>query len=159
MSKENQIIVESCADCTIVVNVPEFHIFREWPKRGVKYLFDRETFEQAYYDPAVTNLFLQGYLKCDDIDFLRNVGLVDENDKVLVTELTESLMKRMIGVMPMKELKETLEKLQPNQLVDLADYAVEHPTDLKIDKAEFLSKVTGKNILKAIENAKADQEG
>jgi len=155
--KENQVMVESCADCTISLDAPEFHISRVWSKRGAKYPFDRELLEQLFYQPGIEALFFQGYLKCNDKEFMKDMGLMSEDETPVVVELTDVFMKRMIGVMPMKEFKDNLAKLQPNQIMDLTDYAIEHSSDLKIDKAEILSKMTGKQVMRAIEYARAEE--
>jgi len=156
--KENQVIVESCADCTIVVDVPEDRIHKEWTARGQKYPFDKDQLDTLMYRRDVSTLFQEGYLKCMDREFLENNNLLEEDGTPKVVDLTPALMKRMIGVMPINEFKESLKKLSKSQLADLADFAIDHPNELKLDKADILTKMTGKNILRTIEFAKDDQE-
>ena len=48
--------------------------------------------------------------------------------------------------------------LSGNQIVELADYAITNFSKLKMDRIDVLSRVSGKNILKAIELHKAAQE-
>lgn len=157
--KENQVMVESCAECTVVIDVPDEHVRKVWTKRGQKYPFDRDQLNTLMYNTGVAALFHEGYLKCMDKEFMSDNDMLKDDGTPRVIEMTDALMKRLIGVMPMQEFKETLATLQPNQIKDLADFAIEHSTDLKMDKADILTKMTGKNILRAIEYANADQEG
>jgi len=98
-------------------------------------------------------------LKTDDVEFLKNVGLMDEDGNKEVVELSADLLMRMIKLMPITDLKAHLKTLSNSQLSELGDFAVLHYKDLKMDRVDLLSKVTGKNILKAIENYKASMEG
>jgi len=154
MADTVKIAVESCMNYPVLINAPAYNVRREWVKAGQKFMFERELLEQLYYDPGVEFLFRNGYLKCDNKDFMRDVGLLNEEDEPIVVELTNALMKRFLKTMPMAEVKKEIVKLTPGQLEILADYAVEHPEELNLDRAEFLSKASGKNILKAIELAK-----
>ena len=107
---ENMIMVENATDNTIVIDIPELAIHRTWRKRGVQYPFERSTLMQAYYDPAVEYLFRKGMLITKDKQFLKDVGLMDEDGTTEIFELTSLVMARMIQIMPLSELKETLRK-------------------------------------------------
>ena len=158
MDKNNMVYVTNASDHTIVVDIPELSLKRTWNKRGQKYPFDRQQLEQAYYDPAVEYLFKQGMITTDDKEFLKNVGLMDEEENSSVVQLTDQLLNRMIKFMPMVELKDTIATLSHTQLKDLGEYAIAHYADLQLDRIDLLSQATGKNLLKAIENYKASQE-
>jgi hypothetical protein len=67
-------------------------------------------------------------------------------------------MKRCIGVMPVAELATHLKKMSKHQIEELTEYAIQNSKDLRMDRIDLLGKVSGKNILKAIELLKADQE-
>lgn len=153
------ITVTSASDYTVVVNVPTVQLHRVWRKRGSHYPIDRETMYQAYYDPSVEYLFQKGLLTTDDKEFLVAVGLADEEGATEVIPLTDALINRILKLMPMSDVKETLKKLSPIQIDELADYAVEHYKDLSMDRIDLLSKASGKKLMKAIELYKAGQEG
>ena len=89
---------------------------------------------QAYYNPSVEYLFKKGLLTTDDKDFLKEVGLMSEDGEAEVIALTEDLEIRMIKHMPLADLKVNLAKLTRDQLIDLAEYAVSHYADLKLDR-------------------------
>lgn len=155
----NMIMVRSASDWTIVIDIPYLNLHRVWTKRGQKYPVDRAVLLQAYYDNAVEALFKKGALVVDDKDFLREVGLLDAEDKSVVYELTENMKQRLIKLMPLSEVKKELAKMSDSQLDELGDYAVTHYVDLGMDRIDLLSKATGKNILVAIKNYKDSMEG
>lgn len=155
----NTVYVTSVSDHTIVMFVPELMLNKTWNKRGQRYPIPRETLIQAYYNPSVEYLFKEGILTTDDKEFLFSVGLASEDGSTEVINLTEELEQRMIKLMPVADLKNYLVKLSRTQLTELAEYAVSHYQDLKMDRIDLLSQVTGKNLLKSIENYKASLEG
>ena len=156
---ENMIYVTSASDHTIVMFVPELQLSKTWTKRGQRYPIARETLIQAYYNASVEYLFKEGLLTVDDNSFLKEVGLMTEDGECEIVPLTTDLEMRLIKHMPIADVKVHLAKLTHTQLNELAEFAIAHYGDLKMDRIDLLSKVTGKNILKAIENYKAAQEG
>ena len=154
----NTVYVTSASNHIIVLHVPEMLLTKTWNKRGQKYPFDREQLIQAYYNPSVEYLFRQGMLVTDDKEFLKQVGLMDEEEHSEVVNLTENLLMRIIKHMPVSELKGVLSTLSRTQLTELGEFAVAHYTDLNLDRVDILSAATGKNLLKAIENYKKAQE-
>ena len=156
----NEIIyVASASDHTLIMFVPEMNLSKTWTKRGQRYPFQREQLIQAYYNASVERLFRDGLLVTDDKEFLKAVGLMDEDEHCEVVNLTEDLLKRMIKLMPVADLKIQAAKLSKPQLNELGEYAISHYSALDLGRVDVLSKLTGKNILKAIENYKAAQEG
>lgn len=156
--ENTMIMVTSASDFTLVINVPEISLHKTWRKRGAKYPIDRKLLVQAYYDPSVENLFKSGMLTTNDTTFLKEVGLMEEDGTTEVVVLTEAMLHRLVKAMPIAEVKKELIKLSRTQLEELADYAVEHYTDLQMDRIELFSKATGKNLMKAIEHYRKAQE-
>jgi hypothetical protein len=104
-------------------------------------------------------LVTKGALIIEDVEFLRSVGLLDEStQKSVVYELTDALKTRLIKIMPLQEVALELQKMSPLQISEVADYAITHYTELKMDRIDLLSKTSGKNIMKAIELYRASQE-
>ena len=155
----NMIMVKSASDFTIVVNVPDIPLHRTWKKRGAQYPIDRKMLLQAYYDPSVEYLFKEGMLTTNDVSFLKEVGLIEEDGTETVVILTEALMMRLIKTMPVAEVKKELKKLSRTQLEELGEYAVSHYSELSLDRVDVLTAATGKNIMKAIEHYRRAQEG
>lgn len=155
---DNMIMVKSASDFTLVVNVPDIPLHRTWTKRGAQFPIDRKVLLQAYYDPSVEALFNEGQLVTNDVEFLKEVGLISEEGVSKITPLTEQFMLRIIKLMPVSEVKSTLQTLTRSQLEELADYAVANYANLNLDRVDLLAKATGKNIMKAIEHLRKTQE-
>lgn len=155
----DMIKVRSACDATVVINSPATMMVKTWNKRGAFHLVARDVLLQTFYNSSLERLVKKGLLVIEDRDFLKEVGfLVDEEETPVLFELTEAIMQKCLGAMPMWELEQTLKKLSEQQAIDLAEYAIRHHTDLKMDRVELLSKASGRNILKAIELYKAAQE-
>ena len=157
--ENKMIMVKSASDYTLVVNIPDIPLHRTWKKRGAQFPIDRNLLLQAYYDPSVEALFKEGMLTTNDVEFLKEVGLIEEDGTETVMVLTEQLMNRLIKVMPVAEVATTIKKLSRTQLEELAEYAIEHYTDLAMDRIDLLSKATGKNIMNAITHYRKGLEG
>ena len=154
----DMIKVRSASDSTVVVSSPSTMVNKTWAKRNSFHMISRDALLQTYYNSCLEKLVLKGILVIEDKDFLREVGLLEEEDAPVVFELTETIMKKCISTMPMWELEQTIGKLSEHQIADLVNYAIQHHSDLKMDRIEILSKASRKNILKAIELYKAAQE-
>ena len=109
-------------------------------------------------------MFTEGNLWIDDADFRKELGLEtdavegeDLEQKTLIL-LDDKLLNRIIKLMPPIEVESTLKQLSPAQCLEVADYAVQHYGDLKMDRIELLSKYCDTDILKAIEMRKALEE-
>lgn len=156
--ENNMVMVKSASDFTLVVNIPDIPLHRTWKKRGAQFPIDRKILLQAYYDPSVEALFREGMLTTNDVEFLKEVGLIEEDGTANVVVLTEQQMLRLIKLMPVAELKAELVKLSRTQLNELAEYAISNYTNLAMDRIDILTAATGKNIMKAIEHHRKAQE-
>ena len=154
----DMIKVRSASDATVVVSSPSTMLNKTWNKRNSFHFISRDTLMQTYYNSCLERLVTKGLLIIEDDDFLREVGLLDEEEKPVVMELTEAIMQKAISVMPLWEFGQILEKLSNHQINDLANYAIQHYAELRMDRIEILGKASNKNILKAIELYKAAQE-
>lgn len=156
--ENNFVMVRSASDWTLVMDVPHLNLHRVWTKRGQKFPIERSALMQAYYRPAVEQLFREGSLITDDRDFLREVGLLDENEESIVYELTETMKTRLIKLMPLIEVRNELAKMSASQIEELANYAITHYQDLVMDRIDLLSKASGKDLMVAIRNYRAAME-
>ena len=155
---EREIIkVRSESNFTIVIDLPELQVHRTWRKAGQEYPFERSVLQQAFYDPSVEYLFRHGMLSTDDVQFKVEVGLMEE-EKDVVAKLNDTQKMRIIKLMPLVDVKKELAKLSVEQLNELAEFAIEHYKDLSMDRVDVLSKASGRNILKSIENYKRSLE-
>lgn len=151
--------IRSTTDRTISLFDPTIPVRKTFAKRGAIATIERDKLVQLYFNSSLEDALRSGTLVIDDKNFLYEVGYItDAEEKVEAYELTPTLMKRCIGVMPLAELMVELKKMSLDQIKELADYAVLNNTELKMDRIDVLSKASGKNILKAIELHRADQE-
>ena len=156
----NFVMVKSASDWTLVMDIPHLNLHRTWTKRGQQYPIDRTALIQAYYTPAIESLFKSGMLITNDVEFLREIGLLDEDtQKSVAYELTDTMKTRLIKLMPLVEVTRELKKMSNEQIQELAEYAIANYKDLMMDRIDLLSKASGKNIMEAIKNYKAAQEG
>ena len=153
----DMIKIRSASDSIVVINSPETMMVKTWNKKGAFHFVARDVLLQTYYNSSLEYLVTNGLLVIEDKDFLTEVGLLVEEESIVV-ELTESLLKKCISSMPLWEFNKTIEQLSPYQIDDLVAYAVKNASELKMDRIEILSKASGKNILKAIELHRAAQE-
>lgn len=154
----DMIYVTSASDQTLVIYYPDIPLSKTWTKRGQKQLVNRDQLILAYYHLGTETLFKQGLLITDDEAFLKEVGLMDEEGHKEVNPLNTDLMKRMISVMPVADVKEHLKKMTRAQIDEFGTYAIENYKDLKNDRIDLISKATGRDIFKCIVNLKASQE-
>jgi hypothetical protein len=152
--------IRSTTDSTVSLYDPTIPVRKVFEKRGAVAVVEKDKLIQMYFNSSLEGALRKGLLVIDDKDFLYEVGYItDREEQVEQFELTPTLMKRCIGVMPVAELAATLKKMSMHQIQALVDYAVLNHNDLRMDRIDLLSKASGKNILKAIELNRADQEG
>ena len=147
-----------------ILYLPEYHYSRTWPKKGTKIMVDREILANSIYQPGVERMFTEGNLWIDDQEFRIELGLEtapvegDEVEAKTLVKLDDKLLNRIIKLMPVSEVKATIETLSPAQRLEVADYAVEHYQDLKMDRIEVLTKLCDTDILKAVEMKKGFEQ-
>ena len=127
--------------------------------KDAKDMIEKDKLIQLYYNSELETAMRAGLLVIDDRDFLVEVGyIIDANETIETIDLNPTFMKRCIGAMPVAELATNLKKMSKYQIEELVEYAIQNSKELRMDRIELLGKVSGKNILKAIELLKADQE-
>ena len=152
------IMVKSASDCTVVVSIPEMGLRKTWTKRGMRLPIEETLLMQACYNPAVEYLIRSGSLVIEDKEFLINAGFMSKEEIDNLVELTDAYIARLIKNMPLQELKREIGKLSRTQIDEVVNYAIAHYTELGMDRVDFFSKISGKDMMKAIANYKAAQE-
>lgn len=152
--------VRSLTDITVSLYEPSIPINKTFEKRGAIIPFEKDKLIQLFYNSHLEEYIRAGILAIDDKDFLYEVGfLTSPEETIQIIELTPNFLKRCISVMPVHELKNAIEQMSSIQRLELAQYAIEHYNELMMDRIDIIGNASGKNILKAIEQYKADQEG
>lgn len=138
----------------------DLHISRKWPARGSSVLIDKEIVEELMYDPSFKNMIDDGTLYIEDFEFKKELGIEPEDAKTeTIIYLGEKELERYWKNMPLSQFKVEVKNLKKAQLDSLADYAMTHGDDGSIPKANYLSEISGRNILKGIELRKSIKEG
>ena len=151
--------VRSTTDVTVSLFDPTIPLRKSWEKRGATIPIEREKLVQAFYSSDLEAALCAGLLAIDDKEFLYEVGMLEnKDDPVNIIELTPVLMDKCIGTMPIWEFTQYLNKMSKHQIDELVEYAISNNNKLKMDRIDVLTKVSGKNILKAIELFRAAQE-
>ena len=149
MSDKIKVISEFNGRC--VIENPDLHISRAWPARGAAVLFTKEQIEELMFDPAFSNMVKEGYLYIEDMEVKKEVGIEPE-DATAPTAilLDDKQLKRFWKDMPLSQFKVETKNLKKVQLDSLAEYAIREGGG-SIEKANYLSKISGYKILKGIE--------
>lgn len=150
MSDKVKVISEFNGRC--VIENSDLHISRVWQGRGDSVLFTKEQIEELMFDPAFSNMVREGYLYIEDMEVKKAIG-VEPEDATAPTAilLDDKQLKRFWKDMPLAQFKVEAKQLKKVQLEGLAEYAIRHGDEGTIEKANYLSKLSGYKILKGIE--------
>lgn len=158
MSEKIKVISAATGRC--ILNNRDLGIRRLWPGRGSVVTFTKDQIEALMYDPAFSNMVTEGYLYIDDMDVKKEIGIEPEDATTpTIMFLDNKELNRFWKIMPVSQFKIETQKLTKQQLNSLAEYAIRHGSDGSIDKANYLSTISGYNILKGIELESQSQEG
>ena len=148
----DKIKVISAANGRCVINNRDLGIRRIWPGRGSVVIFTKEQIEGLMYDPAFSNMVNEGYLYIEDMEVKKEIGIEPEDAETpTIVLMDEKELKRYWKDMPFAQFKVELEKLTHNQVESLVEYAIRNNNLGSIEKANYLSKISGRNVLKGIE--------
>lgn len=156
----DKVKVISSFDGRCGIDNSDLHISRRWPARGASVMLDKEIVEELMYDDAFKNMIEDGTLFIDDMELKKELGIEPEDAETpTIIYLSDKELERFWKNMPLAQFKVEVKKLRKAQIDSLVDYAVEHGDDGSIPKANFLTEISGRNVLKGIELRKSIQEG
>ena len=148
----DKIKVISAFDGRCGIDNSDLHISRRWPARGSVVTLDREILEELMYDDAFKNMVEDGTLYIEDMEVKKDLGIEPEDAKTpTIIYLSDKELERYWKIMPLAQFKVEINKLKKAQVDSLVDYAIKHGEDGSITKANFLTELTGRNVLKGIE--------
>lgn len=157
MSDKIKVISEFNGRC--VIENPDLRISRVWPARGSVITFTKEQIEELMFDPAFSNMVKEGYLYIEDLEVKKEVGVEPEDaTEETAILLDEKQLKRFWKDMPLAQFKVEIKNLKKVQIDSLAEYAIQHGDEGSIDKANYLTKISGYQILKGIELERQSKE-
>lgn len=157
MSDKIKVISEFNGRC--VIENADLRISRVWPARGSVITFTKEQIEELMFDPAFSNMVKEGYLYIEDLEVKKEVGVEPEDaTEETAILLDEKQLKRFWKDMPLAQFKVEIKNLKKVQIDSLAEYAIQHGDEGSIDKANYLTKISGYQILKGIELERQSKE-
>jgi hypothetical protein len=157
MSEKVKVI--SAVDGRCGIDNADLHISRRWPARGSAITFTKEQIEELMFDPAFYNMVHEGKLYIEDMEVKKEIGLEPEDAKEPTIILMDNkALERYWKTMPIAQFKLEVKKLTQEQIKELAEYAITHGEDSTIEKANYLSQLSGYQILKGIELEKQSKE-
>ena len=155
----DKIKVISAARGRCIINNRDLGIKRVWQSRGDVVYFTKEQIEALMYDPAFSNMVNEGYLYIEDMEVKKEMGVEPEDaEKPTLILLDDKTLRRFWKDMPFAQFKVETKTLTGEQIKILAEYAIAHGEEGSIDKANYLSKMSGYQILKGIELERQSKE-
>lgn len=155
----DKIKVISQVDGRCGIDNADLHISRRWQGRGDAVLFTKEQIEELMFDPAFRNMVQEGMLYIEDMAVKKEIGVEPEDaEKPTIILLDKKALERFWKIMPLSQFKVETKTLTKAQLKSLAEYAIEHGDEGSIEKANYLSKISGYQILKGIELNRQNKE-
>lgn len=155
----DKIKVISALDHRCGIDNADLHISRRWPGRGSVITFTKEQIEELMFDPAFSNMVKEGMLYIDDMEVKKEIGIEEEDaSEPSLILLDEKQLERYWKNMPIAQFKLETKKLTKSQLTSLARYAMAHGDLGTIEKANYLTEISGFQILKGIEFNKTAKE-
>ncbi len=156
----DKVKVISSFDGRCGIDNSDLHISRRWPARGASVMLDKEVIEELMYDDAFRNMVQDGTLYIEDFELKKELGIEPEDAMApTIIYLSDKELDRYWRIMPLAQFKVESKKLKKAQIDSLVDYAIAHGDEGSIPKANFLTEISGRNILKGIELKRSIQEG
>ena len=145
---DDKVMVTSMVGGTISVSALNHRV---WNKKGQKLPVSKDILREAIYEPGVEYMFKKGILYIEDMDFKIELGLEAEGTKVPteILPMDEKFMNRVLKLMPVSEMKTTIDKMTMVQKQELVDFAVKQ-NDISLDRIKIVSDKCGVDILKTI---------
>ena len=138
---------------------PSIPFRMSWPAKGSTRAVEEEIFEQLLYTPGFKRMIDSGALYIDDMEIKKKYGIEPEDatEPVNVIVLSDADKKKYLTMYSLEKFKEEIKKLPREQLIDLADYAIENGI-ADFEKSEVLKKLCNKDIIKGIQLARQNKE-
>lgn len=155
------VYVTSMASAIVGFSIPERHFTRSWPKKGARLPVEKDILREAIYQPGVEYLFKQGHLYIEDHAFKVEIGLEEEGTTpatAAVIALDDKLAMRIIKLMPLNEVKTTLDRLTEDQKRELFNFALAHHKDLDKSRVDLIDEACNVDIMRAIKLRKEMEE-
>ena len=136
---------------TVGVQIPELHFNRTWAQKGASVLVDKDILPEMMYDPGFANMINDGTLYIEDLEVKKELALEPEEatEPVNIIVLDDKDRQKYWTVLTYSVFKERVKKLPHAQVVELANYAVQHRL-MDADKCRFIKQISGIDVINAI---------
>ena len=138
----DKVKITSTANAVVGIKLPEYNFSRTWAKKGAQVLMNKDLLEEAMSRPGVQYLFEQGVLYIDDMEVKKELGLepleAEKPTNIVIPD--EKLVKRLLTVAPVSELKSALKKLPAEQIGEFANIAIAQK-DISLERSEVIKEV------------------
>lgn len=145
----DKVMVTSMVGGTISASSLEHRV---WNKKGQKLPVSKDVLREAIYEPGVEYMFKNGILYIDDMEFKIELGLEAPGTEAPteVLPIDDKYLNRVLKLMPVSEMKSTIDKMSIVQKQELIDYASKQ-NDIQLDRLAIVSEKCGVDVLKTIE--------
>ena len=161
---DKKVKVISTANAIVGMTIPEYHFSRTWAKKGAQVLIDKDMLEEALARPGVQYLFEQGLLYIEDMETKKDLGLepLDAKEPTNIIIPDDKVVKRLLTVAPVSELKAYLKKLPAEQISEFGAKAVALK-DISLERSDAIKEVAASyglniDVAKSITLNKAAKE-
>lgn len=146
---DDKVMVTSMVGGTISASALNHKV---WNKKGQKLPVSKDVLREAIYEPGIEYMFKNGILYIEDMDFKIELGLEAEGTKTptQIIPMDEKYMTRVLKLMPVSEMKKSIDEMSMVQKQELVDFAVKQ-NDIQLDRIKIVSDKCGVDVLKAIE--------
>lgn len=146
---DDKVMVTSMVGGTISASALNHKV---WNKKGQKLPVSKDVLREAIYEPGIEYMFKNGILYIEDMDFKIELGLEAEGTKTptQIIPMDEKYMTRVLKLMPISEMKKSIDEMSMVQRQELVDFAVKQ-NDIQLDRIKIVSDKCGVDVLKAIE--------
>lgn len=138
---------------------PSIPFRMSWPAKGSTRAIEEEVIEQLLYTPGFKRMIDAGVLYIEDMEEKKKLGIEPEDatEPVNVIVLKDIDKNKYMRAYTVAQFKDAIKKLSHDQLIDLADFAIENKI-ADFEKSDILEKACGKNIIRGIQLAKQNKE-
>lgn len=155
----DKVKITSMVNNVVGVKVPAAQFQRDWMGYGSSVMIDKEKLEELMYDNGFKYMIDNGILYIEDLEVKKELGLEPEDATapVNIIVLSDDDKKRYMTVMPLKDFKVQVKKLNHEQLNLLVDYAVAHRY-ADFDKVKVLKDMTGRDVIQTLRLSEQNKE-
>ena len=136
---------------TISIKKPQYNFNKRWTQKNQIIPVPFEALEQMLWDEGIRRFFDRGMLYISEMKDKIDLGLEPEGatEPQNIIVLTDKQINDFLTSKPFVVFKKELEDLSDTQIREIVNYAIIHEL-ADIEKVNYLKKLTGVDILKAI---------